>query len=138
MSFVLLDASVMVALFDDAERTHAHYVSLIGRLRGDRLATTWSCVTEASYMLAPRNHFALLHWLQHGAALVVNFETDDLMQMLAWMRRYTESGKCLMDLADASLVWLATHLDTHRVLTEDHRDFFRYRLPNGQAFELLS
>lgn len=138
MSFVLLDASVMVALFNDAERTHAHYVRLISDLGRDRLATTWPCVTEASYLLAPRNHFALLHWLHHGAAVVVNFETEDLIQMVPWMRRYTASGKALMDLADASLVWLATHLETHRVLTEDHRDFFRYRLPSGQAFELVS
>lgn len=138
MSFVLLDASVMVALFDDSERTHAHYAGLIAQLGRDRLATTWPCVTEASYLLAPRNHFALLHWLHRGAAMVVNFETDDLMQLVPWMRRYTESDKSLMDMADASLVWLATHLQTHRVLTGDHRDFFRYRLPDGQAFELVS
>ncbi|WP_167784792.1 type II toxin-antitoxin system VapC family toxin [Ramlibacter rhizophilus] len=138
MSFILIDASVMVALFNDAERTHAHYASLIGRLGRDRLATTWPCVTEASYLLAPRNHFALLHWLHHGAATVVNFETEDLMQIVPWMRRYTELGKALMDLADASLVWLAMHLETRRVLTEDHRDFIRYRLPDGKAFELVS
>jgi predicted nucleic acid-binding protein len=138
MKFILLDASVMVALFDDAERRHAHYKERVGEDPASRtLATTWPCVTEASYLLSPRNHMALLHWLEKGGASVINFDTADLPEFLPWMRRYTEQHKSLMDLADASLVWLAGHLDTRLVLTEDRRDFLRYRLPDGRAFEIL-
>jgi predicted nucleic acid-binding protein len=83
----LLDASVMVALFDDADKAH---------------------------------------------------EVGELGELIAWMNRYSERGKSLTDLADASLMWLAVKLGTACVLTEDRRDFMRYRLPDGSAFEVLA
>jgi predicted nucleic acid-binding protein len=139
MKVVLLDASVMVALFDDAEKRHEHYAARIASHEATHtLATTWPCVAEASYLLSPRNHMALLYWLGKGGASVTNFGVDDLPQFLAWMKRYTGEHKSPMDLADASLVWLAGHLDTHVILTEDRRDFLRYRLPDGRAFEILA
>jgi hypothetical protein len=42
-----------------------------------------------------------------------------------------------MDLADASLYWLALDTNVTRVLTVGHRDFPRCRLPDGRAFELV-
>ena len=36
------------------------------------------------------------------------------------------------------LVWLATKEASHRILTQDHRDFLCCRLPDGQAFEVIS
>jgi hypothetical protein len=138
MSFALLDASVMVALFDDAEERHAHYADKLGRHGSTfTLATTWPCVTEASYLLSPRNHLALLHWLHRGGAIVRDMDVGALADLIPWMRRYSERGKSLMDLADASLVWLAVRLGTSRILTEDRRDFMRYRLPDGSGFEVL-
>lgn len=139
MTPVLLDASAMVALFDDAEASHAHFASHIERLaRGGRaLVTTWSCVTEASCLLSPRNHCALLRWLGHGGAQVRHLQAADLPQLLRWMEAYSEAGKALMDLADASLMWLAETEQTAAILTADHRDFLRYRLPGGSAFEVL-
>jgi uncharacterized protein len=138
VSFVLLDASVMVALFDDAEESHGHYVDKLTR-HGSAfsLVTTWPCVTEASYLLSPRNHMAMLHWLHRGGASISNMEVGELGELLAWMKRYTERGKSLMDLADASLIWLAVKLGTNRIFTEDRRDFLRYRLPDGVGFEVL-
>lgn len=137
MKFALLDASVMVALFDDADVHHERYVAKMAAATGHMLATTWPCVTEASYILSPRNHMALLRWLQRGAAEVVSFDTGDLEPMIDWMQAYSEPRKALMDLADASLVWLGAKLDCNAILTEDRRDFLRYRLPGGRAFEIL-
>jgi len=34
-------------------------------------------------------------------------------------------------------MWLAMQRQVRKILTEDTRDFFRYRLPDGQAFEIL-
>lgn len=139
MTPVLLDASAMVALFDDAEASHAHFAAQIQRLAGDAraLVTSWSCVTEASYLLSPRNHYALLRWLGHGGAQVRQPQAADLPQLLRWMEAYSEASKTLMDLADASLMWLAETEQTAAILTADHRDFLRYRLPGGRAFEVL-
>jgi predicted nucleic acid-binding protein len=139
MTAVLLDSSVMVALFDDRDRHHRACVDRMRRLpAGTELVTTWPCVTESSYLLAPRNHLALLGWLHQGGARLVNAEAHELGDWMGWMQRYSELGKALMDLADASLVWLAIKEATTQILTQDHRDFLRYRLPDGQAFEVIA
>ena len=57
--------------------------------------------------------------------------------MVDLMRRYTQAPRTEMDLADASLVWLASDTGVSRIMTLDVRDFSRYRLPDGRAFEIL-
>jgi hypothetical protein len=57
--------------------------------------------------------------------------------MVRWMQRYTEPGKREMDLADASLYWLAVETGITEIMTVDVADFSRYRLPDGRAFVLL-
>jgi len=42
-----------------------------------------------------------------------------------------------MDLADASLLWLASESGLREVLTIELKDFARYRLPDGDALILL-
>ena len=139
MSQVLLDASVMVALFDDDDVCHDSNVIKLESChsQGLSLLTTWPCVTEASYLLSPHNHFGMLSWLTQGACDVAAFEVSDLSQMMAWMQTYSEPKKTQMDFADASLMWLAMQRQVRKILTEDTRDFFRYRLPDGQMFEIL-
>ena len=139
MQTALVDAGAMIALFDLADQFYERYTGIFRELLSRRvqLVTSWPCVTEASYSLAPKNHLALLEWLQSGAVVVENFSAVDLQPMVGWMAQYSETGKTLMDFADASLYWLAIELKTNLVLTVDRRDFSRYRLPDGQAFEIL-
>ena len=42
-----------------------------------------------------------------------------------------------MDLARASLVWLAGNSGMTKIMTMDVRDFSCCRLPDGRAFEIL-
>ena len=79
----------------------------------------------------------MLNWVAAGGALVNDIELPDLPKMVEYMQTYTEPGKTLADLADVSLVWLGQKLDCIHILTEDRRDFLRYRLPDGRAFEVL-
>ena len=51
--------------------------------------------------------------------------------MLPWMRRYTERHKRDMDLADASLLWVAQETGMREIMAIDVKDFARYRLPNS-------
>ncbi len=57
--------------------------------------------------------------------------------MVAMMRRYTEEPRTEMDLADASLVCLAADTGVTTIMTLDVRDFSRYRLADGRAFDIL-
>ena len=139
MRSVLLDAGPQIALFATDDRHHARFNGLVSKLSaaGLRLMTTWPCVVEAAYLLEPRQRFELLRWIELGGAVVYPFAPHDLWEMVRWMRRYTEAGKREMDLADASLYWLATETGVTEIMTTDVADFSRYRLPDGRTFSLL-
>ena len=139
MQSVLLDSGPLIALFAVDDRYHAHYDGLVTELSADglRMLTTWPCVVEASYLLELPQRFEMLHWVELGGALVYPFEAHHLGEMLKWMRRYSKDGRREMDLADASLYWLAAETSVVQIMTVDVADFSRYRLPAGSAFELL-
>ena len=65
------------------------------------------------------------------------FDSHHLGDMIDWMQRYSEQGKREMDLADASLYWLAVETGVTEIMTVDIADFSRYRLPNGRFFSFL-
>jgi predicted nucleic acid-binding protein len=139
MRSVLIDAGPLIALFAIDDTHYSHFDSLVTEYSaaGLRLLTTWPCVVEASYLLAVPQRFELLEWLRLGGAVVYPFDTDGLGDIGQWMRRYTEPGKREMDLADASLYWLANSTGLREIMTVDIADFSRYRLPDGSAFVLL-
>lgn len=128
----------MVALFNPKEAAHAHYSRLLReQAHGLLLTSTWPCITEASYLLRGRDRSLLLDWIGHGAVQVYPLDSQHLPDMALLMQRYTEHGKTEMDLADASLYWVAVDGNVRTILTQDVRDFSRYRLPDGRAFEIL-
>lgn len=128
-----------MALFAATDRHHARYreIVLAADRDGLRLVTTWPCVVEASYLLAAESRFAMLDFVRQGGAQIYPFDTAHLDDMLDWMRRYTEDGKREMDLADASLYWLATETGITEIMTIDCNDFERYRLPDGRPFAIV-
>ena len=139
MASTLVDASAMVAVFGTDEPQAERYQDLLALAALERwpLWTTWPCVTEAAYLLPPPNRFALLNWLGRGAMAVFPFDQQVLLDFAPMMQRYTERPRTEMDLADASLLQLAIDTGVTRIMTLDRRDFLRYRLPDGRAFEIL-
>jgi len=134
----LLDAGPLVALFNPRDRFHDHFQHLIVQSAEPvQLHTTWPCVTEASHLLGPRHRVALLQWIGAGAVQVYPFESGDLLDMCDWILQYTQQPRTEMDLADASLYWLARETGVTRIFTVDMRDFSRYRLPDGRTFDIL-
>jgi uncharacterized protein len=138
MKYVLLDASVLVALFNVNEVHHNLYREKIRTAQSEStyMVSTWPCVTEASYHLSRTGHIVMLKWLA-ASVMIDEMTVADLPQIVDYMERYTEPRKILMDFADASLVLLAIKLDCNKILTEDRRDFLRYRLPDGRGFEVI-
>ena len=139
MRNVLIDAGPLIALFAVDDAHHARYDRLVteSAVSGLRLVTTWPCVIEASYILDAPLRFELLEWVERGGVQVFPFDASHLSVMLPWMRRYTEKYKRDMDLADASLLWLAQESGLREIMTVDVKDFARYRLPDGEALVLL-
>ena len=139
MRNVLIDAGPLIALFAVDDAYHVRYDSLVteSAASGLRLVTTWPCVTEASHILDAPLRFELLEWIERGGVQVFPFDASHLALMLPWMRRYTEKYKRDMDLADASLLWLAHETGLREIMTVDVKDCARYRLPGGKALALL-
>ena len=129
----------MVAAFGARQRGSRHYEQLFAVAAEKRwqLVTTWPCLTETSYLLGPKQRYGVLRWVAAGGLSVFPFGQDALDPMVEMMRRYTSSPRTEMDLADASLVWLAEDTGVLRIMTLDVRDFSRYRLADGRAFEIL-
>ena len=139
MRNVLLDSGALIALFAGDDKHHHRFDQLVTILsdEGLRLLTTWPCIVEAAYLLNTPQRFEMLRWIELGGATVYPFTTDHLGDMIGWMQRYTESQKREMDLADASLYWLAVATGHTEIMTVDVADFSRYRLPGGDFFTLL-
>lgn len=129
----------MVALFGRDQPGKARYLQLFEQAAAEHwtLTSTWPCVTEASHLLGLPQRYAFLRWVAADALSIFPFGQEMLEGMIEVMRRYTESPRTEMDLADASLVWLASDTGVNRIMTLDVRDFTRYRLADGRAFEIL-
>ncbi len=138
MKIVLIDAGPLVAIFDTQNPHHARYNALLANPAVPlRLYTTWPCVVEASHLLGVVNRLEMLKWVGLGGVNVFPFDAPELLEMTQWMLRYTEVPRSEMDFADASLYWLAGETGVTTILTLDVRDFSRYRLPDGRAFEIV-
>ena len=79
----------------------------------------------------------MLEWVEQGGVHVFPFDASHLAAMMPWMRRYTEKTKRVMDLADASLIWLGHETGLREIMAIDVKDFARYRLPDGDALGVL-
>ena len=139
VSAALVDAGPIVAAFGPGDKHAKRYRALFKRAatEGWALATALPCVVEASHMIEPPHRYAMLRWVASGAIKVFPFEIDAVEELVTLMKRWTEPPRTEMDLADAALVQLAVELGITQIMTIDVRDFARYRLPNGRAFEIL-
>ncbi len=138
MNAALLDTGPLVALFAPDDVAHTHYRELLHDERdGWHLTSTWPCVVEASHCLPAPARWQMLRWVEQGGVSIFPFDPVHLEDMLALMQQYTDNRRTQMDFADATLVWAATETAITQVWTIDVRDFYRYRLPDGRAFEIL-
>lgn len=138
MRIALIDAGPLVAIFDGEDPHHERYNAMLADPALPlRLYTTWPCVVEASHLLGAVSRLEMLKWVGLGGVHVYPFDAPELLDMTQWMLRYTQVPRSEMDFADASLYWLAGETGVSAILTLDVRDFSRYRLPDGSAFEIL-
>ena len=140
MPAAIVDAGPVVALFGVGRQAYREkYRKLFAQAAAESwsLLTTWPCITEASYLLDVPQRFSMLKWVAAGAVTVYSFDQSELEDIVTAMIQYTARPRTEMDLADASLLWLAAQCDVARVITLDVRDFSRYQLPDGRSFEIL-
>ena len=138
---VLADSGPFVALYNNKDRQHQRALDFF-RAHGAalRLHTTWEVISEVTYFLdfSAQVQGDFLDWLyaghQQGLVSIAALEPAELPGLAAMMRKYADRP---MDLADASLVWLANKLDLTDIITVDRADFAVYRTAKRRAFHNL-
>jgi hypothetical protein len=128
---VLVDAGPLIALADRSDKHHRRVATFMRRYKG-RLLTTWPVLAETCHFLPERMQIELLRWADAGGLGVVDLHDSALTALADWKEKYFDPP---MDLADATLMWVAQQTGVLDILTIDLRDFSVYRLPNGKALK---
>lgn len=134
MTPVLLDTSVVVALFDRSEKRHAECVAAIENLE-QPLVTCEAVIAESCYLLrkvtgAPET---ILENVEQSIFQVPFQLSQSAGAVKRIMRKYRDLP---VDFADACLIHLADAVNTGKILTFDS-DFLAYRWRQTRAFDLL-
>ncbi len=135
---ILIDTGFMVALLARDSQHHETAVAMLKRHGRENFHTLWECVTEAGHFLNNEGRQLLLNWLADFGVTVHSSQPEDLREMAAYMKKYPNASKGKgPDVADVSLVFLASRLRTVHIFTVDRADFTTYRTRSGKPFARL-
>ena len=129
MRSILVDAGPLIALLVRSDKNHLRVKRYLDAYVG-RLLTTWPVLAEACHFLPERTQIRFLRWAASGGLSIIELHETALATIADWKDKYRDLP---MDLADASLLWIAEQTGITDILTLDLRDFSAYRLPNGKA-----
>lgn len=129
MRSIIVDAGPLIAMQDRSDNDHRRVKRFLEDFRGI-LVTTWPVLAEVCHFLPERSQIRLLRWAAAGGLSVVELPEAALTELADWKEKYRDLP---MDLADASLLWVAEQTGIMEILTIDLRGFATYRLPNGKA-----
>lgn len=129
----LVDTGPLVSLFRKADQDHQRTRRFMAAFEGN-LITTWPVITEVCHLLPPYAVRRFMAWAAEGGLVLYEMPPDTLHDLNALMQKYADLP---MDLADASLVWLAGTIGLYDIVTLDDRDFKVYRSATGKTFRSL-
>lgn len=134
---IIADTGFFIALANRKDADHEAARRALDKLR-EPLITSWPVMTEACHLLLGRlgvaAELAFIESANRGAFRIFELTPAALPRVHELMEQYQELP---MDLADASLVLLAEHLGSGRILSTDRRDFGAYRWKNRKPFRNL-
>jgi hypothetical protein len=131
----LIDAGPLVALFSKKDSNHDLCVAALKEMEAPFL-TSWPVLTEAAWLL--RNYpiaiRELFQSIDSGFLRILDLDYHFVSWSLAFFERYENVG---VQLADASLVYLAERERIINVFTLDRRDFTIYRTTRNRALTII-
>lgn len=133
MKSVIADSGPLIAYFNDRDRNYAQAVAFLRDFTG-ALIVTWPVLTEVCHLVPQRLVNRFMTWASRGGVVVFEIPPGALPEIAALMEKYADRP---MDLADASLVWLADQIGLTDVITVDDADFAAYRTASGKPFRNL-
>lgn len=134
MQKTLIDSGPLIALFDRSDRFHAQVLQCLRDYRGE-LVSSWAVLTEVSHMLdfSVQVQLDFLTWVERGAIRVCEIGQDELLGLRQMMEKYSDLP---MDLADASLLYIANRDSIQQIISIDS-DFDVYRTLKKQPLKNL-
>jgi predicted nucleic acid-binding protein len=134
---IIADTGFFLALANSRDEHHPAAKRALTDLT-EPLITTWPVLTETCHLmvarLGPNAAETFVASAAKGAFEVFALAGEHLPRVLELMQKYRDLP---MDLADASLVILAEHLGSGRILSTDRRDFHAYRWKSRRPFQNL-
>lgn len=100
------------------------------------LVTSWAVLTETAWLLRkePGAFVEILRNLEKGLITVLDLDSHFPRWCVQFLEKYSNLG---VQLADASLVYLAEREQITTVFTLDQRDFSIYRTLRNRALEII-
>ena len=133
MKSILVDAGPLIALLNPVDKHHRAVKSYWRRFNG-RLLSTWPVLAEVCHFLPEQMQVAFLRWADGGGISVVEMHESALAMLADWKEKYSDLP---MNLADASLIWVAQQTGVLDILTIDRKDFSVYRMAGGKSLNLV-
>ena len=130
---MIVDTGPLVAWLDAADPHHAPVSAWLAGYQG-QLISTWPVITEACHLMPQRMVAGFLRWIGAGGLNLVEVPAASTTSLADRMDKYADLP---MDLADASLLWVAETQGLLDVLTLDRRDFGVYRTVRGKTLRNL-
>jgi uncharacterized protein len=129
---VLIDAGPLVALLSKSDSEHQRCVDQSQKL-SKPFVTTWPVLTEAAWLLRNESQAITRLLALINADLISCVHLDKLAaaEMAQLANKYADLKP---QIADLSLVYLATLLGVKTIFTLDRRDFSVFRDSQGNAF----
>ncbi|NRF68896.1 PIN domain-containing protein [Aquincola sp. S2] len=126
---LLVDTGPLVAWIDAADGHHATVRAFMDRFEGE-LISTWPVLTEVCHLLPEHLVSKFVRWVGCGGMTMIDLPGSAAIVLADRMDKYADLP---MDLADASLIWVAESTGVLDILTTDRRDFGIYRTERGKA-----
>jgi predicted nucleic acid-binding protein len=125
---LLADTGPLVAWFNRRDDHHARAAAFFDRYRG-LLLSTWPVVTEVCHLVPPQIAVRFMQWLGGGGLRLIDVPDERKIDIAVLIERCADHP---MDVADATLVWLADEAAIYEVVTVDQADFAAYRTTSGK------
>ena len=132
---VLLDTGPLVAIFLRRDANHACCIAEFGKLRMPPI-TCWPVITEAVWLLRSSIPAirSLLSMINVGEIRLSHVDEHSAEFLGEFLSKYHKLG---VDLADATLAYIAERDGMETVFTLDRRDFSVIRLSGNRALSII-
>ena len=131
----LIDTGPLVALFSKRDSNHDLCMAASKEMEAPYL-TSWPVLTETAWLLRnyPISIKEVFQSIEEGFLRILDLDHQFVRWNLVFLERYENVG---VQLADASLVYLAERERIINVFTLDRRDFTIYRTTRNRALTII-